>query len=173
VTTEPSTPDRALDVVVEIPRGSRNKYEMDHDTGRIRLDRRLFSAMVYPADYGFVDGTLGEDGDPLDALVILDEPTFPGCVLLSRPVGVFWMSDDAGPDAKIICVFHGDPRWEHVADIEDLPEHLRREIEHFFDAYKALEPNKFASTKGFEGADAAWREIASSRQRALDTGFHT
>ncbi len=155
----------AIDVVVEIPRGSRNKYEMDHETGRIRLDRRLFSAMVYPADYGFVDHTLGEDSDPLDAMVILDEPTFPGCVLRSRPVGVFWMEDDAGPDAKIICVFAGDPRWEHVADIGDLPDHLTAEIKHFFDAYKALEPDKFASTKDFEGAEAAWAEIKRSQDR--------
>ncbi len=172
-TETPPPDDRAIDVTVEIPRGSRNKYEMDHVTGRIHLDRRLFSAMVYPADYGFVDGTLGEDDDPLDALVLLDEPTFPGCVLRSRPVGIFWMEDDAGPDAKIICVFAGDPRWEHIADIGDLPDHLTDEIQHFFDAYKALEPDKFSSTRGFEGADAAWAEITRSRQRAIDTGYHT
>ena len=105
-------------VVVEIPRGSRNKYEIDHETGEIWLDRRLFSATVYPADYGYVDHTLGEDGDPLDALVIMEEPTFPGCRVRARPVGVFWMEDDAGPDAKIICVPHGDPRWDHVQDID-------------------------------------------------------
>ena len=110
---------RAVTVVVEIPRGARNKYEMDHETGRIWLDRRLFSATTYPADYGFVDGTLGEDGDPLDALVLLEDPTFPGCLVRARPVGVFWMTDDAGPDAKIICVPHGDPRWENVQDIEE------------------------------------------------------
>jgi inorganic pyrophosphatase len=162
-----------IDVVVEIPRGSRNKYEVDHATGRIRLDRRLFSATVYPAEYGFVDQTLGEDGDPLDALVILDEPTFPGCVIGCRPVGVFWMTDDAGPDAKIICVVAGDPRWDHVQDIGDLPDHLTKEIEHFFMIYKALEPDKWADTRGFQGVEAARAEIASSLQRAIDTGYHT
>ena len=161
-----------IDVVVEIPRGTRNKYELDHATGRIRLDRRLFSATVYPAEYGFVDQTLGEDGDPLDALVILDEPTFPGCVIGCRPVGVFWMEDDAGPDAKIICVVGGDPRWDHVQDIGDLPTHLTQEIEHFFTIYKALEPGKWADVRGFEGAEQAKAEIASSLQRAVDEGYY-
>ncbi|MCU1453326.1 MAG: inorganic pyrophosphatase [Acidimicrobiales bacterium] len=156
---------RIVDVVVEIPRGSRNKYEMDHDTGRIRLDRRLFSATVYPADYGFIEHTLSEDGDPLDALVILEEPTFPGCWISARPVGVFWMEDDAGPDAKIICVPAGDPRWDHVQDIDELPDFLTEEIQHFFDVYKQLEPGKFANTRGYEGVDAAWTEIAASRDR--------
>jgi inorganic pyrophosphatase len=155
-----------IDVVVEIPRGTRNKYELDHVTGRIRLDRRLFSATVYPAEYGFVDETLGEDGDPLDAMVILDEPTFPGCVIGCRPVGVFWMEDDAGPDAKIICVVGDDPRWDHVQDIGDLPEHLRKEIEHFFTIYKALEPGKWADVRGFEGAAEAKAEITRSLERA-------
>jgi inorganic pyrophosphatase len=161
-----------IDVVVEIPRGTRNKYELDHVTGRIRLDRRLFSATVYPAEYGFVDQTLGEDGDPLDALVILDEPTFPGCVIGCRPVGVFWMEDDAGPDAKIICVVGDDPRWDHVQDIGDLPEHLRQEIEHFFTIYKALEPGKWADVRGFEGAVEARQEIIASLKRAEDQGYY-
>ncbi len=160
-----------IDVVVEIPRGSRNKYEMDHHTGRIRLDRRLFSATVYPADYGFVDETLGQDGDPLDALVILEEPTFPGCIITARPVGVFWMEDDAGPDAKIICVPHGDPRWDHIQDIGELPDYLTQEIEHFFNIYKALEPDKFANTRGYEGVDAAWIEIAESQERGKAEGW--
>ena len=154
-----------IDVVVEIPRGSRNKYEMDHETGIIRLDRRLFSATVYPADYGFVNGTLGEDGDALDALVILEEPTFPGCWITARPVGVFWMEDDKGPDAKIICVPADDPRWGHIKDIAELPEHLTDEIEHFFDVYKMLEPGKHSTTRGFEGTEAAWREIEAARAR--------
>ncbi len=157
-----------IDVIVEIPRGSRNKYELDHETGRIRLDRRLFSATVYPAEYGFIDETLGEDGDPLDALVIMDEPTFPGCVIGARPVGVFWMEDDAGPDAKVICVVADDPRWEQVQDVEDLPGHLTREIEHFFSIYKELEPGKWADVRGFEGRDAALAEIERSRTRARD-----
>ena len=110
--------DRTIDVMVEIPRGSRNKYEYDHENHVFRLDRRLFSATFYPADYGFVPDTLAEDGDPLDALVLLDEPTFPGCMVESRPVGVFWMTDEKGPDAKIICVACGDPMWESIHNLD-------------------------------------------------------
>jgi inorganic pyrophosphatase len=157
--------DRVVDVVVEIPRGSRNKYEYDHEHGVMRLDRRLFSATVYPADYGFLPDTLGEDGDPLDALVLLEEPTFPGCWVRSRPVGVFWMTDDKGPDAKILCVPAGDVRWDKVADIGDVPELERAEIEHFFEVYKMLEPGKHSATRGFEGVDAAWSEIERARAR--------
>jgi inorganic pyrophosphatase len=151
--------DRVIDVVVEIPRGSRNKYEMDKERGVIRLDRRLFSATFYPADYGYIPDTLGEDDDPLDALVLLDDPTFPGCWITARPVGVFWMEDDKGPDAKIICVAAGDPRWDHVTEIEDVPEALRAEIAHFFEVYKTLEPGKHSNTRGYEGTSAAWQEI--------------
>ena len=105
-----------FDVTIEIPKGNRNKYEVDHETGRIRLDRTLFTATRYPADYGFVDGTLGDDGDPLDALVMLDEPTFPGCVVRARAVGMFHMRDEAGGDDKVLCVPAGDPRLEHIQD---------------------------------------------------------
>jgi inorganic pyrophosphatase len=157
--------ERSIDVVVEIPRGSRNKYEFDHETGVIRLDRRLFSATVYPADYGFIPDTLGEDGDPLDAMVILDDPTFPGCWVTARPVGVMWMQDEKGPDAKILCVPMGDPRFEAVQDLEGLPEFLVSEIIHFFDVYKMLEPDKEASTHGTGGPDEAWQEIEASRRR--------
>ena len=157
--------DSTIDVVVEIPRGSRNKYEIDHATGVIRLDRRLFSATVYPADYGFIPETLGEDGDPLDAMVLLDDPTFPGCWITARPVGVLWMEDEAGPDAKIICVPAGDVRWDHVSDISQLPDHLVAEIIHFFDVYKDLEPGKSMTTRGSEGAAAAWTEIRASFER--------
>jgi inorganic pyrophosphatase len=153
------------DVVVEIPRGSRNKYEYDHEQHVIRLDRRLFSATFYPADYGFIPDTLGEDGDPLDALVLLDDPTFPGCWVSSRPVGVFWMEDDKGPDAKIICVPAGDPRWDLVQEIEDVPDPLLAEIEHFFDVYKMLEPGKHSTTRGYEGTAAAWAEIDAALAR--------
>ncbi len=158
---------RAIDVFVEIPRGSRNKYEYDHERHVIRLDRRLFSATVYPADYGFIPDTLGEDGDPLDALVLLEEPTFPGCLIRARPVAVFWMEDDKGPDAKIICVPDGDPRWEDVNEVGDLPQLLLAEIEHFFDVYKMLEPGKHSTTRGFEGTDAAWAEIAEAQARYI------
>lgn len=158
--------DQSIDVVVEIPRGSRNKYEYDHHRQVIRLDRRLFSATVYPADYGFVPDTLAEDGDPLDALVLTEDPTFPGCWVTARPVGVLWMADEKGPDAKVICVPGGDPRWEHVQDLRELPRDLLDEIEHFFQMYKDLEPGKTADIRGFEGREAAWREVGASRQRA-------
>lgn len=157
---------RLIEVIVEIPRGSRNKYEYDHERHVIRLDRRLFSATFYPADYGFIPDTLAEDGDPLDALVLLDEPTFPGCLVQTRPVGVFWMTDEKGPDAKIITVAMGDPVWEDVADLEHLPPHLTHEIAHFFDVYKDLEADKRTKVGGFEGVDAAWAEIERSYKRA-------
>jgi inorganic pyrophosphatase len=117
--------------VIEIPRGSRNKYEVDHDSGLIRLDRTLFTATQYPADYGFVPDTLGEDGDPLDALVLVLEPTFPGCLIRSRPIGMFRMADEKGPDDKVLCVPASDPRQEHLRDLHHLPEFDRLEIEHF------------------------------------------
>jgi inorganic pyrophosphatase len=154
-----------IEVVVEIPRGSRNKYEFDHEAHVFRLDRRLFTAMTYPADYGFIPETLSEDGDPLDALVLLDDPTFPGCWVTARPVGVFWMEDDAGPDAKILCVPAGDPRWEQVGDMADLPAHLVDEIEHFLEVYKVLETEKHSNVRGWEGVKAAEAEIEACRQR--------
>jgi inorganic pyrophosphatase len=156
-------PDGTVEVMVEIPRGSRNKYEYDHARGVMRLDRRLFTATTYPADYGFIPDTLGGDGDPLDALVLLEDPTFPGCMVTARPVGLLWMQDEAGPDAKIICVPPGEPRWKGVEELWDLPEELLEEIKHFFDVYKALEPGKTSATAGFEGRKAAWREIDAAR----------
>lgn len=155
-----------FEVVIEIPRGSRNKYEVDHETGKVWLDRRLFTAMTYPADYGFIEGTMGEDGDPLDVLVLLDEPTFPGCHLLARAVGVFWMRDDAGPDAKVLAVPASDSRSSGIRDLGDLPPFLLDEIRHFFEAYKALEPGKFSEVRDWEGAAAAEAEIAASFARA-------
>ncbi len=131
-----------FDVLIEIPRGSRNKYEVDHESGLIRLDRTLFTATQYPADYGFVPETLGEDGDPLDALVLVQEPTFPGCLIRSRPIGMFRMTDEKGGDDKVLCVPAGDPRQEHLRDLYDLPHFDRLEIEHFFLIYKELEPGK-------------------------------
>lgn len=162
--------DDCIDVVIEIPRGSRNKYEYDHETGRIWLDRRLFSATVYPADYGFVPDTLAEDGDPLDVLVLLEDPTFPGCWVNARPVGVLWMADDKGPDAKIICVQPQEPRFRETRDIGDVQLELLEEIKHFFDMYKMLEPDKFSSTGEYEGRDAAWREINESLARYVPGG---
>ena len=144
------TPGSTFDVVIEIPRGSRNKYEYDHEQHVIRLDRRLFSATVYPSDYGFVPDTLALDGDPLDVLVLLEDPTFPGVWVEAKPVGLLWMQDEAGPDAKVICVPPAEPRWRGVEDLKDLPDELLEEIKHFFDVYKALEPGKYATTAGFE-----------------------
>jgi inorganic pyrophosphatase len=151
------------EVIVEIPKGSRNKYEMDHDSGEIWLDRMLFTAMQYPTDYGFFPNTHAEDGDPLDALVLLQDSTFPGCHIHVRPVAVFWMTDEKGPDAKILCVPAHDPRWSDTQDIDDVPEHLLHEIGHFFDAYKHLEPGKGSETRGWEGSAAAEQAIADAR----------
>jgi inorganic pyrophosphatase len=160
-----------FDVVIEIPRGSRNKYEYDHERHVIRLDRRLFSATVYPADYGFVPDTLAEDGDPLDVLVLLEDPTFPGCWVRVRAIGVFWMADEKGRDAKIVCVPAHEPVYEGVDDLSGLRQQLLDEISHFFEVYKMLEPGKSTSTAGFEGKDAALDEIAAARARAADLGF--
>ncbi len=156
---------RTIDVVVEIPKGSRNKYEMDKEKGVIRLDRRLFSATVYPADYGYIPDTLAEDDDPLDALVLLDDPTFPGCWVTGRPLGVLWMRDEKGPDAKIICVPESDTRWQRVEALDQLPDELLREIKHFFDVYKLIEPGKEAVTGEWAGVDEAWGEIEASLAR--------
>jgi inorganic pyrophosphatase len=155
-----------IDVIIEIPQGSRNKYEMDHDTGRIRLDRMLFTSTRYPADYGFVPGTLAEDGDPLDALVLLEEPAFPGTFVAARPVGVFWMDDEHGPDAKILTVPAHDPRYERIRDLADVPEHLLAEIGHFFDVYKELEPGKGTDVRGWQDRAAAEAEIRAAFARA-------
>ena len=119
-----SPADGCIHVVIEIPRGSRNKYEIDHETGRVFLDRRLFTATTYPADYGFIPDTLGGDGDPLDALVLLEDPVYPGVWVEARPVGVLYMQDEAGEDAKIICVPPKEPRWDDVHDIGDLTPQL-------------------------------------------------
>ncbi len=159
-----------FDVVIEIPKGQRNKYEMDHETGRIRLDRMLFTSTQYPADYGFVEGTLGEDGDPLDALVLLQEPTFPGCLISCRAVGMFRMQDEAGGDDKVLCVPATDPRMEHVRDIADVAEFDRLEIQHFFEVYKELEPGKSVEGATWVGRAAAEAEIEASRKRRVTGG---
>jgi inorganic pyrophosphatase len=159
-----------FDVIIEIPRGQRNKYEMDHVTGRIRLDRMLFTSTRYPSDYGFIEDTLADDGDPLDALVLLEEPTFPGCVITCRALGMFRMRDEMGADDKVLCVPATDPRMAQLTDIGDVPEFEQLEIRHFFEVYKALEPGK--EVRGFNWADreAAEREIEACRQRAAAAG---
>jgi inorganic pyrophosphatase len=157
-----------IHVIIEIPRGSRNKYEIDHEDGRVYLDRRLFTAMAYPADYGFLPDTLAGDGDPLDALVLLEDPVYPGIVVECRPVGVLFMRDEAGEDAKLICVPPKEPRYANVNDISDLTPQLIDEIQHFFDVYKALEPDKHSSAFGMGGREAAWKEIEESRANYIE-----
>ncbi|MGS0687537.1 inorganic diphosphatase [Nakamurella sp. GG22] len=154
-----------FDVTIEIPKGSRNKYEVDHHSGRIRLDRTLFTATQYPADYGFIDDTLGQDGDPLDALVLLAESTFPGCLVKARAIGMFRMTDEAGPDDKVLCVSANDPRQAHLQDIDDLNVFEKLEIQHFFEVYKDLEPGKSVEGANWVGRDAAETEIAISYDR--------
>ena len=160
-----------FDVIIEIPKGQRNKYEMDHATGRIRLDRMLFTSTRYPSDYGFIEGTLGDDGDPLDALVILEEPTFPGCVIGCRAIGMFRMRDEKGGDDKVLCVPASDPRWEHLRDIYHVSEFDKLEIQHFFEVYKDLEPGKSVEGAAWADRTAAEAEIEASRKRAEIAGF--
>jgi inorganic pyrophosphatase len=152
-------------VTIEIPAGSRNKYEVDHASGRIKLDRMLFTSTRYPNDYGFVDDTLGEDGDPLDVLVLLAEPTFPGCMIECRAVGMFRMTDEKGGDDKVLAVPAHDPRWEHVRDIHHVPEFDRLEIQHFFEVYKDLEPGKSVEGADWVGREEAEAEVERSRER--------
>jgi inorganic pyrophosphatase len=153
----------SLEVVVEIPRGSRNKYEFDDASGAIRLDRVLYSSVHYPTDYGFIPGTRAEDGDHLDVLVIVEEPTFPGCRVLVRPVGCLKMRDEMGLDNKIIAVPVADPRFDEVRDLGDLAHHWLREIENFFATYKTLEAKETEVT-GWEGRDAAAEVIRTARE---------
>jgi inorganic pyrophosphatase len=151
-----------FDVVVETPSGSRNKYEMDHRRGRIRLDRTLFTATQYPAEYGFVPGTLAQDGEPLDALVLVGEPTFPGCGIRARPVAVFCTRDEQGADDKLLCVPAGDPRHQAIGGLADLPAHLVREIGHFFDVYKDLEPGRGTEVYGWRDRERAEQIVAAA-----------
>jgi inorganic pyrophosphatase len=154
-----------FDVLIEIPAGSRNKYEVDHKTGRIRLDRMLFTSTRYPHDYGYIEGTLGQDGDPLDAMVLLQEPTFPGCLIECRAIGMFRMTDEAGGDDKVLCVPSGDPRLEHLRDIHHVAEFDRLEIQHFFEVYKDLEPGKSVEGATWAGRTEAEAEIRASFER--------
>ena len=154
-------------VFVEIPGGSRNKYEWDDELGGVVLDRRLFTSTSYPSDYGFIEDTIAEDGDPLDALVLVSDPTFPGCRIRVRPIGVFHMSDEKGPDEKVICVPLNDPTWGQLSDIHDVPSLLRDEIERFFQVYKDLEHEGKVTTRGFGNRAEAEQAIAEARARAV------
>jgi inorganic pyrophosphatase len=153
---------------IEIPRGSRNKYEFDEELGRLKLDRVLYSSVHYPTDYGFVPDTLAEDGDHLDILVLMQEPTFPGCYIEARPIGGLDMSDEKGSDFKVLAVPVGDPRYQEVTDLASLGEHWLKEIETFFDTYKLLEP-KQTEVLGWHDAAFAWEMIETCRQRYLES----
>ena len=154
-----------FEVVIEIPKGSRNKYEIDHETGRVRLDRYLYTSMGYPTDYGFIEDTLGEDGDPLDALVLLPEPLFPGASVEARPVAMFQMVDEHGGDDKVLCVPAGDHRWDHIQDIGDVAPFELDVIKHFFVHYKDLEPGKFVKTADWVDRAQAEAEVQRSVER--------
>lgn len=157
-----------IEVVVEIPKGTRNKYEADDD-GVIWLDRMLFTATRYPEDYGYVPETLAEDGDAVDALILLEEPTFPGCHVHARPIGVFMMRDEKGVDAKLLCVPSSDPRFHQVDRLADVADHELREIAHFFDIYKDLEPGKATQTGGWEDRETAEATIEDGRRRFAES----
>ena len=160
-----------FDMTVEIPRGTKNKYEMDHDSGRLRLDRTLFTSTQYPYDYGFIEGTLGEDGDPLDAMVIVGEPTFPGCLIECRAVAMFQMQDEMGGDDKVLCIPVADQRQDYLTELKDLPQLTLLEIEHFFAVYKDLEPGKSVEGAVWVGRTEAEKEIYESWRRAEGTDF--
>ena len=168
---QPSAARPAIEVVVEIPSGSRNKYEYDHLRHRFVLDRTLYSSVHYPCDYGFIEGSLAEDGDPLDVLVEISAPTFPGCVVRARPVGVLDMADDKGHDFKILAVASDDPRWDAVSELEDLSPHRLIEVENFFRTYKTLE-RRATEVRGWLGVADAWSiiEDALDRGRAVRDG---
>ena len=157
-----------FDVRIEIPSGSRNKYEIDHKSGEIRLDRMLYTSTRFPHDYGFVKNTLSNDGDPLDALVLLDEPTFPGCVVSCRVVGMFRMTDEKGGDDKLLCVANGDIRKNSIRDLEDVAKYELDAIEHFFLVYKSLEPGKEVHGGSWVDRAAAQEEIRLSYQRFFE-----
>ena len=158
-----------VQVMVEIPKGSRNKYEFDKGMGMLRFNRMLFSAVHYPSDYGFIMDTLAEDGDALDALVLVWEPTFPGCLIEAKPVGVFNMMDENRPDAKVLCVPCADPNWNYINTLADVPPHLLKEIAHFFAIYKELESKK-TGVEGWRNLDEAVRIIREAQDRFVASG---
>jgi inorganic pyrophosphatase len=149
--------------VIEIPKGSRNKYEYDHEAHAIKLDRFLFASMVYPTDYGFIPDTLSLDGDPLDVMVCVSEPTFPGCVIPVKAIALFKMHDEKGEDDKIVCVPTHDPGWNHAETLDDIPEQLQREITHFFSVYKELEGKK-VDVDGWRSREEAFEVIEDGKR---------
>ncbi|HEY8638121.1 MAG TPA: inorganic diphosphatase [Solirubrobacteraceae bacterium] len=161
-------PDGAFTAYIEIPKGSRNKYEYDHETHSLKLDRFLFSSVVYPTDYGFIDETLSLDGDPLDVMVCVSEPTFPGCNIDVKPIALFRMEDDKGIDDKVLAVPLSDPSWNKLETLEDISQQLRDEIAHFFSIYKDLEQKK-VRVDGWYSREDALTEIEASRARYRDS----
>jgi inorganic pyrophosphatase len=164
-----SRSDDPLLCYVEIPKGSRNKYEYDEELDAIVLDRFLFSSMVYPTDYGFIPETHGQDGDALDAMVCVSEPTFPGCVIPVKPIALFRMEDDKGIDDKVLCVPLSDPAWNGLEELDDMPKQLQQEIEHFFSVYKDLEQKK-VKVDGWHSRKEAEDEIEEARRRWREKG---
>jgi inorganic pyrophosphatase len=165
--SEPASEDgpETFVCIVEIPKGTRNKYEYDEELGGIKFDRLLWSAATYPTDYGYLRDTLALDGDALDALVCLTEPTFPGCLIKVKPIGMFAMRDEKGPDEKVLCVPLHDPYWNRYDEIDELPRLLLQEIDQFFSIYKQLEPDKSVEIGGWHPRRDALREIAECQQR--------
>jgi len=163
--------DFSIDAIIEIPKGSRNKYEYDYDKRMIRYDRMLFSSVQYPSDYGFFPETLAMDGDPLDALVLVTESTFPGCIIEVRPIGVFRMRDEKGPDEKILCVPVSDPLWNHISRLDQVAPHLKLEIEHFFKVYKDLEKKK-VGVDGWDDEVAAIEHIKNAQRAYLESKWY-
>jgi inorganic pyrophosphatase len=161
--------DAELICVVEIPKGSRNKYEYDPVLGAIKLDRFISASVVYPTDYGFVPETLMPDGDALDVLVCVSEPTFPGCYVLVKVVGLFKMSDEKGDDDHVVCVPCSDPGWNEIDDVDQLPTQLRAEISHFFAVYKDLDLDRHSEVRGWGDRVAALETIDQARQRYLES----
>lgn len=160
-----SQPQQLVDVVVEVPRGSRNKYEYDQERGVMRFDRRLVGSIGFPADYGYVAETLGTDGDALDALVLMDEPTYPGVWVTARPVGVSWLGSDGDREPKLICVPDAEPAYLHVQELDDLPQHVCDEIRQFFGIYQQLGLGGGSTDEGQDGRQAALEVLEQARER--------
>jgi inorganic pyrophosphatase len=163
--------DESFFCIVEIPKGSRNKYEWDHERDALVLDRFLFSSVVYPTDYGFIPETLSLDGDPLDVMLCVSEPTFPGCMVDVKPIALFRMEDDKGLDDKVLCVPLHDPGWNTLESLDEVSQQLQNEIAHFFSIYKNLE-NKKVSVKGWFSRQDALDEIRASRERYRESARH-
>jgi inorganic pyrophosphatase len=161
--------DEPLVCVVEIPKGSRNKYEFDPELGAIKLDRFVSASVVYPTDYGYIPDTLAPDGDPIDVLVCVSEPTFPGCIVPSRPVGLFKMRDEKGPDDHVVCVPLNDPGWNRITCVDELPPQLKAEIGHFFSVYKDLDSDRHSEVDGWADVEEARAAIAQARARHAET----